>query len=172
MKVEKFLAALVIASGVLVSNCLAAENNAAVLADLKQKRADYVDCGAESVSYYVDKNSLNVLKYAPPEYIIAVNLVYHSTYVAAGTNQEAARSVATQFKYDYDDRRIYVKRSDDHGASYWIFVDPKLVGTLDGAQKGWDRDMAAGEIAFFLAYGMSFFEKPVSEPAKKLINSR
>ena len=172
---RKFLSALMVAASFLLAGTCAAadENNPALVEDLKQNPANYIVCGGASTSggtYYVDKNSLNVLKYAPPDYIIAVNLVYREKI--GETAPETARYVSTQFSYDFDDKRIYVKRMDRNGAAYWIFIDPRKVGKNDGDKNGWSKDMAASEIAFYLAYNMSFFDKPVSELAQKYITSR
>ncbi len=174
MKSKKFLATIIFAAGLIFSgNCFAEVAGDNLLNDFKQKRADYINCGMENISYSVDKNSLNVLKYAPPEYIISVNLIYYSSNGLKGnTLKEFAKSMSRQYRYDYAERRMYVKRSDDSGAAYWIFVDPKMADKLEGYKNDWDMDMAAGEIAFYLAYGMSFFEKPVSEAAKQVIMSR
>ncbi|MBO4401484.1 MAG: hypothetical protein J5809_06520 [Selenomonadaceae bacterium] len=171
---RKFLATLVLASSLLISeNCFAefsGENNPALIANMTQNRANYINCGAENISWQIDKTSLNVMKYEPPEYIIAVNLICTSSNGLSGTNaMTLAKSQTRQYRYNYNDRRIYVKRTDDSGAAYWIFIDPKVIGTPDGYKNDWDTDMAAGEIAFYLAYGMSFFDKPVSKLASDYI---
>lgn len=171
---RKFLATLVFASSLLMSgNCFAefsGENDPALLASLNQNRANYINCGAENISYQIDKTSLNVLKYEPPEYIISISMIIQSSNGLSGTDALAlAKSRTRQFRYNYNDRRIYVKRTDNSGAAYWIFIDPKVVGTLEGYKNDWDTDMAAGEIAFYLAYGMSFFDKPVSKLASDYI---
>lgn len=172
MKNKKIFATIIFAAGLIFSgNCFAESED--LLNEFKQKRADYINCGAENISYNVDKNSLNVLKYAPPEYIISVNLIYYSSNGLKGENlKEFARTLNRQYRYDYNERRMYVKRSDDSGAAYWIFVDPKMIDKLEGYKNDWDMDMAAGEIAFYLAYGMSFFDTPVSEQAKQIIKTR
>lgn len=167
---RKILATLVFATNLLFTgNCFAefnGESDPTLIAAMNQNRANYISCGAENISWQIDKTSLNVLKYEPPEYIIAVNLICTSSNGLSGTNAiTLAKSQTRQFRYNYNDRRIYVKRSDDSGAVYWIFIDPKVIGTPEGYKNDWDTDMAAGEIAFYLAYGMSFFDKPVSKLA-------
>ena len=167
---RKFLATLVFASSLLISgNCFAefhGESDPALIANMNQNRANYINCGAENISWQIDKTSLNVMKYEPPEYIISINLVMQSSNGLSGTDAiTLAKSVTRQFRYNYNDRRIYVKRTDDSGAAYWIFIDPKVIGTPEGYKNDWNTDMAAGEIAFYLAYGMSFFDKPVSKLA-------
>lgn len=174
---RKIFASLVFAASLILSgNCFAefqGENNPAALENLNKNRANFISCGAENISYQIDKTSLNVLKYEPPEYIISVNLVIKSSNGQTGTNAlELAKSITRQYRYDYGERRMYVKRTDDSGATYWIFIDPKIVGTLEGYKNDWDMDMAAGEIAFYLAYNMSFFDKPVSKLAGDVINAK
>lgn len=171
---RKFLATLFFASSLLVSgNCFAefsGESDPVLIANLNQNRANYINCGAENISYSVDKTSLNVLKYEPPEYIISINLVIQSSNGLSGTDaMMLAKTQTRQFRYNYNERRMYVKRTDDSGAAYWIFIDPKVVGTPEGYKNDWDTDMAAGEIAFYLAYNMSFFDKPVSKLASDYI---
>lgn len=174
MKLVKILTALMFAAIFLLPEKISAgpsgDNDPAALADLRNKPAGYVACGTENTSYQIDRTSLNVLKYAPPEYIIAVNLVCYSSNGLKGDGAlEMARTLQRQYRYNYNERRMYVKRSVDSGAAYWTFIDPKIVGTLEGYKNDWDIDMAAGEIAFYLAYGMSFFDKPVSKLAQDFI---
>lgn len=108
---------------------------------------NYILCdGHMGVAWYVDRSSLNVQKYAPPQYIIAVNVV---TVPDADKGGTAISQVKTyRFFYNSDLVRMYVDRNlnDD-----WSYIDP------NGSWAQTGIIMPTGEIAFALAYNYKFY---------------
>ena len=114
---------------------------------------NFIRCdGHMGTAWYVDASSLNVLRYEPPEYVIAVDVV--TARSAVGDEDDfysGGRGVMTDvrtmcFAYNWDDRAMYVKDGDG-----WHFLLP----TGSWAETG--ITMPAGEIAFYLAYRMKFY---------------
>ena len=157
------------------ANCSAGpygENNPAVLEDLHTNPSNYIICGGAStgITYYIYKNSIHVDQYAPPNYIISLKICFYANNGMRGENlHEVARYINMRYKYNYSERKIYVERFDKQKNSYWDYIDPKIINTFEGYKKGWDTDMAAAEIAFYLSYNMSFYDKPVSKSAESYI---
>ena len=60
---------------------------------------------------------------------------------------------------------MYIETLDENKNRYWKYLDPS-------AQKTYHDDnlIAAGEYLFYFAYKMSFYGKPVTPSAQKLIN--
>ena len=108
---------------------------------------NYILCdGHMGVAWYVDRSSLNVQKYAPPQYIIAVNVV---TIPDADKGSTAISQVKTyRFFYNSDLVRMYLDRNlnDD-----WSYIDP------NGSWAQTGIIMPTGEIAFALAYNYKFY---------------
>ena len=108
---------------------------------------NYILCdGHMGVAWYVDRSSLNVQKYAPPQYIIAVNVV---TVPDADKGSTAISQVKTyRFFYNSDLVRMYLDRNlnDD-----WSYIDP------NGSWAQTGIIMPTGEIAFALAYNYKFY---------------
>lgn len=102
--------------------------------------------GHMGVGFYVDKSSLNVEKYEPPQYIIAVNVV--SVEDADQGNINISNVKTYRFFYNYDLRKMYVDRD---GSSNWRYLSP------DGSWAETGVVMPAGEKAFELAYRMNFY---------------
>lgn len=108
--------------------------------------------GHMGVAWYVDRSSLNVQKYAPPEYIIEIKVV--SADSAIGNEQDfydggqgKIREVGTyRFYYDWNAKRMY---QDNNGK--WSYIDPWGSWAETGVR------MPAGEMAFYLAYGLRFY---------------
>lgn len=110
--------------------------------------------GHMGVAWYVDRTTLNVQKYAPPQYIITVNVV---TASSAYNNEEdfynGGKGKITEvrrmrFFYNWDLKEMYI---DTTGRDGWSFLSP----TGSWAETG--ISMPAGEIAFYLAYKMKFY---------------
>lgn len=108
---------------------------------------NYILCdGHMGVAWYVDRSSLNVQKYAPPQYIIAVNVV---TVPDADKGSMAISQVKTyRFFYNSDLVRMYLDRNlnDD-----WSYIAPNGSWAQTGIV------MPTGEIAFALAYNYKFY---------------
>ncbi len=108
--------------------------------------------GGMGYIWCVDKSSLVVQKYAPPEYLIAVNIVSYGNYLSKLPRNWSVRTY--QFSYNYKTQKMYFKQDDN---KRWVYLDKN---------ENWDRStwfmLPAGEIAFYIAYNMSFYPKPVS----------
>ena len=153
-------------------------NDPAVLADMYKNPMHYVHIGADNfgMTYYLDRTSVNVQEYAPPNYIIACTKVYHHrTYVGNADEEQAGYTSerVNRYKYDYASRKMYVERYDSVGNPYWEYLAPltdEQQRTMSGgAARGYERAVAQGEIAFFVAYRISFYERPTTEVAKQFI---
>ena len=167
-----FILALMICMSTICMAGPLGENNPVALADFHQNRSNYIHCGGQStgITYHVYKNSIHVDKYAPPNYVISLKLCFYASNGMLGENfRDLARYIDTRFSYNYSERKIYVERFDEKGNPYWAYIDPKIINTFEGYKKNWDKDMAAAEIAFYLSYNMSFFDKPVSKYAEAYI---
>ncbi len=176
MKVGKFLVAFVFSLIFMARNCFAfGESDPIALQDLNNNPSNYVVCGGASIGvvFYVYKNSIDVQNYSPPNYQIAFKMLNYSSNGMKGEYfRERAYYMDKKYKYDYNERKIYIERQDENGNLYWQFIDPKIIGTFEGYKQGWDKDMAAGEIAFYIIYGRSFFDSPVSKSAEAYINGK
>ncbi|TCS81414.1 hypothetical protein [Pectinatus cerevisiiphilus] len=113
---------------------------------------NFVMClGHNGTGWYVDKSSLEVEKYAPPQYIIAVNVVRVDN-VDKG-NIDISDIQTLRFFYNYNLRRMYV---DQDGNSDWSYINPdKGIGATAVDE--------AGEMAFELAYKIKFYNKSIYE---------
>lgn len=109
--------------------------------------SNYILCdGHMGSAWYVDRSSLNVQKYAPPQYIIAVNVV---TVNDADKGNTAISKVKTyRFFYNSDFVRMYIDRNLNDN---WSYINP------DGSWAETGIVMPTGEIAFALAYGYKFY---------------
>lgn len=108
----------------------------------------------------VDKTSINVHVYNPPEYIISVRAITHYN---GGSKENIEYETVYRYRYDYDSRKMYKEDKDDNGVVSWKLIDP-------AASKSYHDDnwVALGEIMFYLAYNMSFYDSPIV--AKQFIN--
>ena len=97
--------------------------------------------------WYVDKSSLNVQMYNPPQYIIAINVC--TVPNASRGNTSISKVQTMRFFYNYDLRKMSIDRHT--GSSDWRYLDPNGCWAETGIS------MPAGEKAFELAYGMEFY---------------
>ena len=109
--------------------------------------SNYIICaGRMDYAWYVDRSSLTVQKYEPPQYIIAVNVV---TVPNADRGNTAISEVKTyRFFYNSDLGQMYV---DSQLNDNWRYLNPNGSWAETGVA------MRAGEIAFALAYHMKFY---------------
>lgn len=104
-------------------------------------------------AWYVERSSLVVQSYNPPNYIIAVNVIYaHSAIDDVQDFYNGGEGVAVgitiyRFSYDWDSRKMYV----DNGSQEWEYLNPWGCWAETGIR------MPAGEMAFALAYGLKFY---------------
>lgn len=142
---------------------------ASMFDDLKNN-SNYIYYGGAGtgISFFLDKTSINVNKYEPPVYIIAfINMSYSAGFPKGGT-PESVSPKTVWYKYNYDSRKMYLGRQNVDGILSWEYIDPQEVNlnsTLNSVVTG-------GELAFYLAYNMSFYDKPVTFLTKKYINER
>ncbi len=109
--------------------------------------------GHMGTAWYVDRSSLVVQRYEPPDYIIAVNVVSaHSAIDDERDFYDGGEGVVTgiktyRFSYDWDRRSMYV----DNGSQGWKYLSPWGCWAETGIR------MPTGEMAFALAYGLRFY---------------
>lgn len=126
----------------------------------------YYGGGGTGLSFFMDKSSLIVNKYEPPIYIIAFIRMDYSTGFPKGGVPESVHPKVIWYKYNYNLRRMYWCKSNIDGDFSWEYIDPKNAN-IDSAL---NSIITGGEIAFYLAYNMSFYNKPVTFLTKKYIN--
>ena len=109
---------------------------------------NFIRCdGHMGTAWYVDRSSLVVQEYEPPQYIIAVNVV---SVQDADMGNTAIHDVRTmRFFYNYDMQRMYIDRHPND--SDWRCLNPNGCWAEIGIAH------PAGKIAFRLAYGMDFY---------------
>lgn len=141
----------------------------ASLAEELDNNPNYIYYGGAGTgtAFFMDKSSLVVNKYEPPIYIIAFISIDYSTGLLKGRVSESVRSKTMWFKYDYDLRRMYSGRPNTDGTFSWEYINPKDVNINSAI----NAMVTGGEIAFYLAYNMSFYDEPVTFLTKKYINS-
>lgn len=112
---------------------------------------NYIMCTMhQDAFYYVERDSLRVDSYNPPEYVITVNI---ATVDSGGRNISVSHSKPVHFYYNYENGEMYVNTKDyfKNANDEWKYLEPKA---------GWSRGgrfVVAGDIAFYLAYGMGFY---------------
>lgn len=106
---------------------------------------NFILCDGRS-AWYVDRSSLNVQKYEPPQYIIAVNVVRVDN---ADRRSTEIKNVHTyRFFYNSDLGQMY---ADFNNNDNWRYLNPQ------GSWAETGISMPAGEIAFALAYNYKFY---------------
>ena len=147
------------------------EEDPAMLADMYKNPARYIHIGSDNfgLSFYLDKTTVESHEYAPPIYIIAFKPVYHlfTPDLEQRIEVEYAGYTANgvqRYKYDYSTRKMYIEKYNQNGNSYWENIAPltkeQMSHMIGGDIRYHERKLTAGEIAFYLVYGMSFFEQP------------
>ena len=148
------------------------ENSNAILAEMRSNSNNFIRYGGQSIgiSFFLAKNSISVVKYQPPQYIISIRNITHYT----GANSEVIEGDdIIRYSYDYNNRKMYIELQDRETSNInWVYIDPKIIGTHAGYKQNWDSYMAAGEIAFYLAYNMSFFDEPLTYVFKNYIQGK
>lgn len=102
--------------------------------------------GHTGEAWYLDRSSLYVEKYDPPQYIIVAN-VCRVPHADRG-NKTISDVTTYRFFYNWDQRKMYW---DKGGNSNWVYLDPQGYWAATGIV------MPAGEMAFYLAYRMRFY---------------
>lgn len=160
-----FLTAMILLVATTVFAMRTLDNSDEILGELYENPSRYIRYGGASIglSFYIDKESVNVHQYAPPKYIIAARKITHHNNGQGGEDIEGD-SVLRYF-YDYDARKMYVESKDKNGILSWKLIDPSKSKSYHD-----DNWVAAGEIMFYLAYNMSFYDKPATKAAQNVIN--
>lgn len=168
MQIKKFLAAFFVALFFMVGNCSAkgmipGNDDPAALEDMNQNPQNYILCGGigTGVSVYIYKNSIDVQKYTPPEYVIVLKKIYYNVNRGVSTSSKIEK-----YRYDLNKREIYIEMYGRDGRIEWELLNPLQFGSGGGRSI-----LATGEIAFYLAYKMSFFDKPITDFAKRYIET-
>lgn len=150
------------------------ENQDAILKDLKSHPEAYIRYGGRSTgfSFYIEKASIDVQKYAPPEYVIAVRKIIHSDngMIKEYHKERIVDDTVLRFAYDYKTRNMFVEKKDENGNIVWQYLDPSKADDYEYYQNGLQQMLSAGECAFYLAYNMSFYDQPVSYAFRKYLN--
>jgi hypothetical protein len=116
---------------------------------------NFIRCdGHMGTAWYVDRSSLVVQEYEPPQYIIAVDVVTARSAVGneddfySGGSGMVTDVRTMRFLYDWDACAMYAWNDAEMD---WYYLPP----TGSWAETG--ISMPAGEIAFALAYRMKFY---------------
>ena len=140
------------------------EQNQAVKDDMNSQPEKYISSYGVGMGlqYYVDKTSIEVHQYNPPYYIIA----YRGTYCKSPENHigycDDEHNHMNRFRYDYSKREMYLEVYDREGQARWEYIDPLVVNN-PSTKPGELRWIYEGELAFYLAYNMGFYEKPATK---------
>ena len=147
------------------------EEDYVVMNDMYVHPGNYIRYGGMSIgfSFLINKNSIDVQQYNPPNYIIAAREVtYHYDSFAESHNGigESASTQIIRYSYDLKNRKMYKEVKDEKGSLFWKYLDPSQSKSYHD-----DNPIAAGELLCYLAYNMSFYDKPVTYSAREYINN-
>ena len=116
---------------------------------------NFIRCdGHMGTAWYVDASSLNVLRYEPPEYVIAVDVVTARSAIGneddfySGGSGMVTDVRTMRFLYDWDACAMYAWSDAEMD---WYYLPP------GGSWAETGITMPAGEIAFYLAYHTKFY---------------
>jgi len=135
--------ALIIFSSLNINTVYAGEDD--IFPDYLWGNKNFIICGAHmGVAGYIDKSSLVVKKYNPPEYELSVIIVYVPNADLGNTRPDF--SYVCNFYYNWDERKMYGLSE----SGTWEYIYP--VGSF--AKTG---HYFPGEMAFYLAYNKKFY---------------
>lgn len=97
-------------------------------------------------AFYADRSSLEVEKYEPPQYIVAINVC--TVPKADRGYTDIAKVTTHRYFYNWNLREMYIDRD---GNSDWQYIAPNSPRSQSMVSK------PCGEMAFYLAYGMKFY---------------
>ena len=101
--------------------------------------------GHMSSAWYIDRSSLVVQKYAPPQYIIAVNVITVNNYERG--NRSISKVTTMRFLYNWSTKDMFIDRNLNNN---WRHLRPNGPWSDTGIVR------PAGEMAFYLAYNLKF----------------
>ena len=139
------------------------KHNHNLLVDMNKNPSKYIGLGGAGtgISVWMDKTSINVHMYSPPIYIIELKKIFYSVQPnmeKVGIMNVGAGSELERFKYDFNQKKMYREIKYNNGKAAWEEISPKEYEGTSGGRSV----IATGEIAFYLAYNMSFYERPMS----------
>ncbi len=130
----------------------------------------YIGGAGTGISTFMDKTSINVHKYAPPIYIIAFKAIDYSSGFAAQGVPESVKPRNYRYYYDYSTRRMYEEYYNiENQAYYWRYIDAQ--SEFYNQHSAANLILTGGEIAFYLAYNMSFYDEPKTYLTKEYISN-
>ena len=126
---------------------------------------NYFYCGhiGTGTGLFIDKTSINVHEYNPPYYTIAIVEIWWA--YPNPEYGEMMKEKVHRYRYDYEKKKIYFEKYDINNNPYWEELNPKELLKLNSSKPL----LVEAEMAFYLAYNMSFFDKPMSSKAKEYI---
>lgn len=127
----------------------------------------YVGIGASSTgdSIYAIKSSVNVKKYAPPNYIISIDRVqFWPVYEPVRKKPSATFANTVIFHYDYKNKKIFIEVDENK------LNEINLNDANNDSRRSQKSYIFLAEIAFYLAYNQSFFDKPLTDLMQKYID--
>lgn len=152
----------------LITSVVSAEeiDSDTLVNDMRNNSKNYVYIGHMSNagdSIYVMRSSIDVQEYKPPKYIIEISC---AQFWARGLVPSRTKDIANlfgsfKFLYDYDSKKIYIEDKVENNKFIWRYIEEKTANR--GLLKKSTWEFAAAELAFYWAYNMSFYDKPVSD---------
>lgn len=158
---------MILALGFSVPSAFAIKHHydPALLEDMYRNPENYIllGGGGTGLSFYLDKNSINVHEYNPPYYIIAFKKVSFYVYPSLnGTGEwlKGAEADIERYYYDFYNKKMYLERKylSPVEKTEWEYIDLKAFNETSGSRSMF----TGGEIAFYLAYNMNFYDPPYS----------
>ena len=143
------------------------EGEEAILADMYAHPENYICYGHAStgLSFLIARNSINVELYDPPNYIISARCIKHFNSGKNDKSEGIFDASIIRYKYDYTEKKMYMERQDQNKNVSWEYLEP-----VNNKSYHYDNLVAAGEFLFYLAYNMSFYDKPAMYSFQKFIN--
>ena len=106
---------------------------------------NYIICaGHHGIGYYIDRSSLDVEKYNPPHYIIAVKVAIVEDADKGKTQIQSFQNY--RFYYNWNDKTMWYGLGKD-----WTYI------SREGTWAEIGVPLPTGELAFSLAYNMKFY---------------
>ena len=136
---KKFFAVLSFLA-LILSTCAASAD----YPDYLDAEKNYVLCGMHAgTGWYINRKSVKVLLYDPPNYRIAVDVAVVRDAVNGST--KISQTLCNEYFYDWNERKMYFVTDGEK-----VFIPP--YGTTAELPSSYD-----GELAFFIAYKMKFY---------------
>lgn len=161
---RKILGLMVCIFVMFSGNCFASTGSSVLINSLKND-PNYIYIGGVGSGFAIllDKTSINVHEYNPPYYTIAIVEIWWA--YPNPEYGEMMKEKVHRYRYDYEKKKIYFEKYDINNNPYWEELNPKELLKLNSSQPL----LVEAEMAFYLAYNMSFFDKPMSSKAKEYI---